>query len=563
MTPTPQANVLAPTERAQMASNVRTRDPRGGTLVGIAVAVVLIALLAAGAFSILRTGDAGPTASTTDLVAADAMTFEMTTTSSGELEAVRQIEVRSMVETRTTILEIVPEGTFAAEGDVLVRLNGDDVVKRIDEELARVNSAKADLVSARESLAIQQSENDSSLRKGELEVVLKELELRRWEEGELRTKTKDYRRALEKAEAEEVRLKEKAERSRELFSEGFISSDELKQHERDYADAIATLEKAALEEETYHEFVKPKDRRQKESDVAEAKAELERTKRQNASRLASQEADLANKQQQLSIRERTLAKLRQQLEATTVRAPAEGLVVYGTTGGRRPWDNDGPLQVGTEIRPNQTMIVLPDTTRMVAQVRVHESLAGRIRVGQAATVSVDAVRGRTFPGTVTAKGVLAEQGGWRDPNLREYTVSIELDSDNADGELKPSMRCEAQIRLGRVEDALAIPVQSVFSEGLVRYVFTESDGRFTRRPVKVGRRSDRFAEILAGLEPGERVLIREPLARERVDRGWDASELARVGLALADDGSVIRAERPRGSARMPASTPGTDPLSRR
>jgi multidrug efflux pump subunit AcrA (membrane-fusion protein) len=145
---------------------------------------------------------------------------------------------------------------------------------------------------------------------------------------------------------------------------------------------------------------------------------------------------------------------------------------------------------------------------------VHEANAGRIEPGQRAMIKVDAIRDKVFSAEVMEIGVLAESGGWRDPNLREYTVKLLLDESNGGEELKPSMRCEAEIVIDRVEDSLAVPSQAVFRDGSTTFVYTPEGAKFKRTPVSVGRRSTRFAEITNGVTPGERVLLREPLAGE-------------------------------------------------
>jgi hypothetical protein len=148
-------------------------------------------------------------------------------------------------------------------------------------------------------------------------------------------------------------------------------------------------------------------------------------------------------------------------------------------------------------------------------------------------------------GQVDSISVLAASGGWRDPNLREYTVKIAIDGDNADRELKPSMRADAEIRLGRVEDVLTIPVQSVFREGEVSYVYEKQGERFVKTPVRIGRRSTTEAEVVAGLDGGERVLLREPRPGEIIDRPFSPEALAAV--------APPEGERPEGEPRMMAA----------
>jgi hypothetical protein len=117
------------------------------------------------------------------------------------------------------------------------------------------------------------------------------------------------------------------------------------------------------------------------------------------------------------------------------------------------------------------------------------------------------------------------------------------------------MRCEAEIVMGKVEDATTVPIQAVFNEGALRYVHIPEGGRYARRPVKVGRLSERFAEIAAGLIPGEKVLLREPKAGEIISRPWSDGELAAVGMKKGEGGQLIAAEPVPGAAGVGGAGP--------
>ncbi|MEO0629462.1 MAG: HlyD family efflux transporter periplasmic adaptor subunit, partial [Planctomycetota bacterium] len=499
-------------------------------------------------------GNASARIQTADIADVSMLTFDITTTASGELQAEDQIEVRCKLEQQTTIVELIEEGTRVAEGDVLAVLNTDALRTELDDEEIGLESDRAELIAAENAFEIQKSDNESSKQGAELKLRLAELALEQWVNGDHEIKMKELRLAIEEADRELVRLKEKHEKNGELLAQGFISADQYKQDELAYIKAQSQVEKARLQHESYVNYQQASDREQKESDVEQARAELERVERRNKIQLADKQADLTSRQRRVSRRENEIKELRAQIEAATVRAPSAGMVVYGTTveQSRRSWSNDGPMQIGQQVYRNQLLFALPDVSKLVAEVRVHESLAGRVRPGQAATVRVDAANGMTVAGTVKEIGILAENGGWRDPNLREYTVTIAINDENAEEALKPSMRCEAMLVLGRVEDALAVPVPAVFNDGPVRYVYTPEGSLFRRVPVQTGRFSDTHAEIVAGLEAGKPVLLREPSVGEIIDQPWEQSELELVGLTLSEDGEPVRAGDGRGRAQPAA-----------
>lgn len=524
---------------------------RGGVMGKLLVVVVLLGGAGGGLWYWSQSGaddESAEQVRTSELVQASISSFKITTKASGELQAMDQIEIRSPLENQTTIVELVPEGTRVEAGDVLAVLNSDDLQSELEDDEIALESERAELIAAENSLEIQKSDNASAVRDAELKLRLARLALDQWLEGDHRLKMQELDLNIEEAERELERIEEKHERNIGLLEEGFISEDQFKQDQLNLIKARARVQTVRLQKQSYVEYQQKRDREQKESDVTQAEAELERVERENVIRLADKQATLTSRQRRVARREAQIADLREQIESATIRAPSAGLVVYGSTveQSRNRWGGEGPMQIGQAVYPNRLLFALPDTSRLVAEVRVHESLAGRIRAGQQATLRVDAAGERTFEGTVTEIGVLAENGGWRDPNLREYTVTIALNYGNDTGMLKPSMRCEAELVLGAVDASLAVPVAAVFNDGPVRFVYVREGTRFVRRPVQIGRTSDTLVEVLAGLEAGTRVLIREPEPGEVVQQPWDEGQLQVVGLALDDEGNPVRM-RPSGA----------------
>ncbi len=529
--------------------------PRTIALAGCGIGVVALAAMSVAVLAGTSRpapggrGAAGQT-SLAESVAVVMSTFDINATAVGELEARKQIEVRSQLEQPTTIVDVVREGTNVKAGEVLVRLNADSIQQQIDEEMLRVETARADLAVAENAYEIQINENDSALRKAILAVELAELDQKQWLDGDVTSKRSKLELELDKAKRELDRLSDRYQRSQTLIARDFISRDELKRDELAFLEAQAALQTAELNQRIYEQFEYPKGEKTKRSTLGEAVAEVERVRRKNESQLASRNADRINQRQQLTVREGKLAKLREQLEGATLRAPSDGMVVHATSLNRDRWGGDarGTMEVGRQVTRNELLIVLPDTSEMVASVRVPESVAGRVRPGQGASVKIDALQGRSVRGSVLSVGVLAESGGFRDPNLREYTVKIRLDdSALAMGvPLRPSMRCEAEIALDRVERALAVPVQAVFTDGPVRFAYVDDGAGWRRKPVRMARRSDRYVEILAGLAEGQRVLVRAPAQNEVPELAWDKAELNATGLDLSGDGKVVALPRAGG-----------------
>ncbi len=499
----------------------------------------------------VRAGSAGKRGPV-DTAQASRGDFEVSVTAMGKLEAKAQLELRNKVEGKATILEIVKEGSFVNAGDVLVKLNIDETRRQLEQELLALEAAKTELSSAESGHAIQIQENDAATRKAQLTLDLAELDFSQWLNGEVKIKRLANDMTIEESQTELDRARERVEKTRQLNRDGFLANDELQKDELAFRKAQTALEKARLERDVYENYQFPKDQRTRKSAVDEARAELERTVIKNQTQLMGKDTERSNKRSALTMREEQVRKLREQVEAAVIKAPSAGLVVYGTTVERRYWDNSGPFKVGSEVSANELIVALPDTSEMVAVVKVHESVAGRMSAGQRATVKIDALGGRSVPGVVETVGILAEHN-W-DESVREYSVRVLLDKDAIKGkDVRPSMRAEARIVLERVSDALHIPTQAVFAEGVARYVWIGEGSRWRRLPLKVGRRSESQVEVLSGLSAGQSVLLREPTAGERSDEGWRPDELAAAGLKLDESGAVVAIE-----PAEPVTAPSSD-----
>ncbi len=525
---------------------------RGSILVKAIVALGLLGGLAVAGGIALRPSD--ETAPERDIYRASTITFTVSTRANGELQARRQTEVRSPLESQARITEIVEEGVTVKKGDLLVKLATDELENRLLEAERNLSSATNSLTVAENALEIQKSDNDSSLREAELGLTLAELDLEKWQDGDVREKRQELALALDKAERELDRLTKKFNQSIELRKKDFISEDEFERDEIAKIEAESNLKTANIRNEVYEKFTYVKEEKEKTSNVEEAKEKLLRVKSRNATQLKTKEADVEYHKAVLSKRQQEYDKIVTQIEGSTITAPTDGLVVYATSidNGRR-WDNEEPLEIGRNVYPNEQLIVLPDTSEMVAVVKIHESLVSRVQKGQEALVTIDAADGAIFKGKVESVGVMAQSGGWRDPNNREYEVRLGINHAGSTTELKPSMRCEAEVVLDEAIDVLALPVQSVFTEGDVNYVYVQSGSGFARKPLAVGRRSDEYAEVLFGLETGAEVLLRRPKPGEVMDVAFDESELQAIRDA---QGAAGGRKGPTGKGPPAASAEG-------
>jgi len=80
------------------------------------------------------------------------------------------------------------------------------------------------------------------------------------------------------------------------------------------------------------------------------------------------------------------------------------------------------------------------------------------------------------------------------------------------------MRCRSEIQLGIVKNAISVPIQSVFREGPLAFVYVPDGSGWSQKKVKLGRSSELSVEIINGVDVGDTVLLREPEAIEVISR---------------------------------------------
>lgn len=308
---------------------------------------------------------------------------------------------------------------------------------------------------------------------------------------------------------QEVGLAEtQLEGTQRLFEKEFVTKNDLDNDEMRLRRNQISMESSATAKDLFIRYEFPKQAEKLLSDYEEALRKLERARKLAVSRLAQAEAKLNSTQARFDLQRRQLEEVLEQLDKCVIVASTPGLVVYGT-GNERPWDDDR-IEEGAPVRERQVMITIPNTTAMAVDVKVHESYVQQVDKGQRARVRIDAKREQVLTGQVTKIAVLPDsQNRWLNPDLKVYSTQIAL--DQAPEWLKPGMSAEVEIIVAAIDEAVQVPLQAVRGHGANRVVYVAGALGAEERPVKVGAFNDSYIQVLEGVEPGENVLLTEPM----------------------------------------------------
>lgn len=228
-----------------------------------------------------------------------------------------------------------------------------------------------------------------------------------------------------------------------------------------------------------------------------ARSELDAA--QAADDTARAQADAAQKR--IAQGRAQLRRSRDALAKTEITASMDGVVTRLSV-------REGEMVVmGVQNQPGTILMTLSDLSTINAEVKVAEADVLRLKPGQPASVTLEAVPGRELPGRVVEIGASALAAG-TGAAAREFRVVVRLD-DPAPS-LRPGLTCDVRILAEEVRGALTVPLQAVVlrpgPDGKDRTgVFTVKDGRVRFTPAQTGIVGGLDVEV-HGLPEGARIV---------------------------------------------------------
>jgi membrane fusion protein (multidrug efflux system) len=165
----------------------------------------------------------------------------------------------------------------------------------------------------------------------------------------------------------------------------------------------------------------------------------------------------------------------------------------GTTGARQ-------VSPGQVISRNTLLTTLMDLSVMKVELSLPERFLGQVRTGQKVEFRVDAFPQERFSGEVY---FISPQ---LDPGTRTALVKARV--ANPEARLRGGMLAQLDLSVRLRESALVIPEPSIIASGDTNMVFVVGpQGQAVMRPVRLGLRLAGRAEVLQGVEPGEKVVV--------------------------------------------------------
>ena len=155
---------------------------------------------------------------------------------------------------------------------------------------------------------------------------------------------------------------------------------------------------------------------------------------------------------------------------------------------------------GQGFKAGDVLFRIADHSVVWVMTDVAEGDIGALQPGQPVKVTTRAHPGRVFTGNVSVVY----------PHLMKETrtVRVRIELPNPDLALLPDMYAEVDIETGTDEPVVAVPESAVIDSGTRKVVIVDKgDGRFEPRDVKLGRKGDRYLEVMSGLQDSESIVV--------------------------------------------------------
>jgi RND family efflux transporter MFP subunit len=212
--------------------------------------------------------------------------------------------------------------------------------------------------------------------------------------------------------------------------------------------------------------------------------------------LNNQPSNVQSAQNSLNNAQTALATAQANLDSAVIRATVAGVVTTISA------------QVGENVSSTSTtgFIVIANTGSMALHGTIGEADIVKLKLGEVATVTVDAIGTAKMTGKVTSLDPVATISG----GVPVYGVDVTIDLPNQS--VKPGMSGTANVIIASSPNALTVPNLAVKTASGRRYLTVMKDGQPVDTDVTFGLSNDTVTEVLTGVQEGDVVVLPQPRA---------------------------------------------------
>jgi HlyD family secretion protein len=431
--------------------------------------------------------------------------FVVKITEPGEVAALESVTI--LAQKDGPIGQLAPEGSLVNRGDVLVRLDSSQQRMALATARAELKLAEADRLRLETDLVAQRQHLTSELARLRSEVQLAEVELADLQKKPLPREVEKARLEVEKAKL----AFEQAEERRKIFpvlaEKGFIARSALDEAEMNHLAAKVALQVSRFELDKISAGATPEEREKATVKLTQARFALQQATKAAGPQLRSLEAGVERERASVAKATALIDKAEDDFAKTVVRAPQSGLVVYAKAG------NTGEkIHPGMMAFAGQTLMYLPDMSRMIVETLVNEIDLRKVEIGAPAQVTLEAFPGIAVQGKVRRVGTIARIKSPKSAApVKVFDVVVQV--EGRDPRLRPGLTAMVDIIVDQQPDAITVPLSAVLAREGQTVAFVANGAGLEERKVVLGSSNDEAVVVTEGLRSGERVVVDATAAR--------------------------------------------------
>ena len=355
---------------------------------------------------------------------------------SGNIE-LTQVNIAFKTAGRLTNL-YVGEGDAVKKGQIVARLDEDQLLRQREREQASLASAEAMLAEAGSALRFQKASTDADLELRRAEISSASFKLQELKNGSRPQEVQEAQAEVSAAQAEFDRSKKDWDRAQVLIKNDDISTSQFDdfRHRFDAAEAKlkqakenSALVTAGPRSEAIDEAGAQVSRAQAGLKIGEANS-IETERRQQE--ITMRQAEIARSRAQIAL-------IESQIADTVAVSPIDGVVLVKAA------------DPGEILAPGTSVVTVGDIDHPWLRAYIGEKDLGRVKLGDKLKVTTDSFPGKIYDGHLTFISPEAEFTPKQIQTSEErvklvYRIKIEI--DNPRHELKSNMPADAQIALG-------------------------------------------------------------------------------------------------------------------
>ena len=424
----------------------------------------------------------------------------------GYLEAVDPMDVRIRPKAyggELTITSVTSNGAKVAQGEILLQIDPAPIDRQIAAAGNERDAAHANLTHAQAEAEISREQDELSM-KMQLDATSQAHDAIKWFEtvdGPNMLEGIDLGLKFAKANLDDQQ--DELDQLKKMYKSEDLTTDTadivVKRAVRRLEMLKSELKMEQDRAQKTKSFIYPAQKQHVLDAARQADEQLAQLKAAQAQARVLRDTSLKSARAGTEAADQKLADLKADREKLTIRAPADGIVLYGQfAGGGFNAAEPHSLQPGERIAPQQVVMTFYTPGKLRLHLELPEQKFFTLHPGDKAVVTASIFPDQKIAGTCDAcpaVDVNTPQGP-----LYRLTVSL----SDVDGRLVPGMRANFHADAIEATDAMLVP-NSAISGG---YVWVKDvDGGRERRTVVAGKSDGKQTAIIHGLSVGEEVFV--------------------------------------------------------